>query len=255
MNNYCYVHPVHLFNINQDGTLKNLKHTKTLISLALLCASGIATANQPNLSFVELGYGQTKVDDFFEDDSFSGFNLGASFELNEDWYVPVSYYLHTGENTENVFLEDTGFRQEINMKTSVDFSLLSIGLGHQFSVADNAILTVDVNYLQVKAKVKGSGNVIFSQDGELVFGEDFSTSASETEDGLSARAIYRNSFTDNVQFNLGIQHSVIRIDSETTSDTAGIIEGLYHFNDAFSLKLSATIGEDQLLVASARYSF
>ncbi len=235
--------------------MKNLKHTKTLISLALLCASGIAAANQPNLSFVELGYGQTKVDDFFDDESFSGFNLGASFELNESWYVPVSYYLHTGENTEDISFEDTGFRQEGNIKTSLDFSQLSIGLGYQFSVADNAIMTVDVNYLQLKAKVKGSVNVQGFQDGELVFAEDFSESDSETEDGFSARAIYRNSFTDNVQFNLGIQHSVIRIDSETTSDTAGIIEGLYHFNEQLSIKLSGTIGEDQLLVASARYSF
>lgn len=235
--------------------MKNLKYSKTLISLALLCASGIAAANQPNLSFVELGYGQTKVDDFIEDDSFSGFNLGASFELNESWYVPVSYYLHTAEDTENLFFEDTSFRQEGNIKTSVDFSQFSIGLGYQFSVADNAILTVDVNYLQLKAKVKGSVNVQGFQDGELVFAEDYSESNSETENGFSARAIYRNSLTENFQFNLGIQHSVIRIDSETISDTAGIIEGLYHFNEELSVKLSGTIGEDQLLVASVRYSF
>jgi hypothetical protein len=235
--------------------LKNLKHAKTLIAAALLCASGIAAANQPNLSFVELGYGQTKVDDFFEDDSFSGFNFGASFELNESWYVPISYYSHTADDTENLFFEGDGFRQEGRIKTSVDFSQLSIGLGYQFSVTDNAIVTVDVNYLQLKAKVKGSGNIRFFQDNELVAADDFSESDSETEDGFSARVIYRNLLTESFQFNLGIQQSVIRIDSETTSDTAGIIEGLYHFNDALSLKLSATIGEDQLLVASARYSF
>jgi len=235
--------------------VKNLRYTKTLISLALLCASGAAAANQPNLSFVELGYGQTKVDDLFEDDSLSGFNIGASFELNESWYVPVSYYTHTVDNTEDISFEDTGFRQDGTIKTTLDFSQFSIGLGYQFLLTDNAIMTVDVNYLQLKAKVKGSVNVQGFQDGELVFAENYSESDSETENGFSARAIYRNSLTDNIQFNLGIQHSVIRIDSETTSDTAVIIEGLYHFNDAFSLKLSGTIGEDQLLVASARYSF
>ena len=103
--------------------------------------------------------------------------------------------------------------------------------------------------------MKGSGSVRIFQDGELAFADDFSESDSETEDGFSARVIYRNLLTESFQFNLGIQHSVIRIDSETTSDTAGIIEGLYHFNEELSVKLSGTIGEDQLLVASVRYSF
>lgn len=235
--------------------MKNLKYSKTLISVALFCASSIAAANQPNLSYVELGYGQTKVDDFLDDDSFSGFNVGASFEVNENWYVPVSYYLHTADDTESLFFEDTSFRQEGEVKTTVDFSQLSIGLGYQLPVTDNAVVTFDVNYLQLKAKVKGSGSVRIFQDGELAFADDFSESDSETEDGFSARVIYRNLLTESFQFNLGIQHSVIRIDSETTSDTAGIIEGLYHFNEELSVKLSGTIGEDQLLVASVRYSF
>lgn len=225
------------------------------LSIFMTCANSYAA--QPNLNFVEVGYGQTKVEDLIEDDSFKGFNLAASFEVSDSWYVPMSYYKHSGSSTERFSNEfNSGSIVEMfDSKTNIDFSELTVGLGYQFSLGDTSIVSVDVSYLKIKAEVNAKFNYIVLENGVPIDGATGDEDFSESDNGVLTRVMYRNLINDNLQLNLGLRHKAARINSETTTETSGIIEGIYHIDERFSIKLAGIVADEQSIVASARYSF
>lgn len=236
---------------------------KTPIYAAALCTLALisqpAFAAKPNLSFAELGYGQTKIEGVLSDDSFSGLNFAVSFELNEDWYMPINYFKHSADDTATFSQSYTDgvnvFQEDFNELFEVDYSEFSIGLGYIFSLDDSSMITADISYLKIKADVATTVNIRTTSPTmpEMLFTDRFS--ASESDNGVSSRVMYRNMVNDAFQFNAGLQVKVARINSETESNSSAIAEGIYHINENLGLKLSASLGDDDAIVGSVRYSF
>jgi hypothetical protein len=238
---------------------------KTPLYVAALLSLGVvsqaAFAQQPTLSFVELGYGQTKIEDVFSKDRFSGLNLSASFELTEDWYLPINYFKHSADDTTTFsqsYLDGIGnvIQEEFNEKFEVDYSEVSIGVGYMFKLDDSSMVTADISYLKFEVEIENTINVLrtsSSSEPDATFTDRFS--ASESDDGLSSRLMYRKRVNDAFQFNAGLHLKVARINSETESNSSVIAEGLYHINENFALKLAASLGDDDAMIGSVRYSF
>lgn len=237
--------------------MKTPLYAAALLSLGVV--SQAAFAQQPTLSFVELGYGQTKIEDVFSEDRFSGLNLSASFELTEDWYLPINYFKHSADDTATFSQSYTDgvnvFQEDFDEKFEVDYSEFSIGLGYLFRLGDSSMFTADISYLKVEAEVATTVNIRTTSPTvpETLFTDRFS--ASESDDGLSSRLMYRKRVNDAFQFNAGLHLKVARINSETESNSSVIAEGLYHINENFALKLAASLGDDDAMIGSVRYSF
>jgi hypothetical protein len=246
------------FFINMDDNMTHLYTRKNLMAMAFIAAgmatSGAALAKQPNLTFVEIGYGQTDIDSALDDD-FKGLTSASSIEFGDNWYMPVSYFFQSAEQSEPFGFDDGTFSAVGESELELDISELKIGIGYKFPMASNSLITVDVNYFRLEAKAKVRESIRQFENGELVFSDSFTTSNSEKDDGASVRALYRNLVNDSFQFNLGLEYSVARINGENLNDTAFIAEGLYHFNENYSIKLGVTSGDDTSYGLSGRYSF
>jgi hypothetical protein len=238
--------------------MKPTYNRKNLIALAFVTAgiatSGAAFAEQPNLTFVEAGYGQTDIDGALDDD-FKGLTFASSIEFGDNWYMPISYFSQSADQSEPFAFLEGNFRAEGQSEIDLDISEVKIGVGYKFPMSSNSLITVDVNYFRIEAKAKISESIREFQNDELVFSDSFSTSNSEKDDGASVRALYRNLLNESFQFNLGLEYSVARIDGDNVNDTAFIAEGLYHFNENYSIKLGVKSGDDTSYGLSGRYSF
>jgi hypothetical protein len=229
------------------------------VLLSFGAVSQPAFSQLPNLSFVEVGYGQTKVEDVFSEDRFSGLNLAASFELTEEWYLPITYFKHGADDTDTFSQSYTDgvnvFQENFDEKFEVDYSEFSIGIGYIFRLDDSSMFTADISYLKIKAEIETTVDITTTSPTapDTFFTDRFS--ASESDDGLSSRVMYRKRVNDAFQFNAGLHLKVARINSETESNSSVVAEGLYHINENFGLKLSASLGDDDAIVGSVRYSF
>jgi hypothetical protein len=117
------------------------------------------------------------------------------------------------------------------------------------------MFTADISYLKIKAEIETTVNISTTSPTapDTFFTDRFS--ASESDDGLSSRVMYRKRVNDAFQFNAGLHLKVARINSETESNSSVVAEGLYHINENFALKLAASLGDDDAIVGSVRYSF
>lgn len=237
----------------------------SLLTAILLSASALAHADQPSLSFVELGYGQTNIDgSIFAVDSFKGFNIAASYEFTDTIYVPVSYYRHSGDSSdvfENSFNTGDGSGNIITINqlsvsdNSIDLSEFSIGLGYKLELSDSSFLATDLSVLQVKVSVSFDSSFTTTENGVVTFSDVFSDSESSTENGFLLRSVYQKLLDNGFQFNVGLQYKLVRAEGENIDDTAVLLDGLYHFTDNLSAKLGASISGDKQLSATLRYSF
>jgi len=231
---------------------------KILFLVSLASLSIHAQAQQPSLSFVEVGYGQTDVEDLgIDDDSYTGFNVAASFEFFDNFYLPITYYSHSADGTSN---EENSFNQITQILASsqeIALSELTIGIGYKYDISDRSILATDLSYVEVDVDVDStfSFQEIDNQTGEVLFQDSGTSSGGAGDNGLALRSTLQTLFDSGIQVNLGLQHKVIKVESETLDDTVGIVELLYFVGDQYGVKFGAYIGDENQFTVSARYAF
>lgn len=222
---------------------------------AFSLSSATALADQPKMTFFEIGYNETKVDDFFDNDDFSGVTISGSYELPNSFYLTGSFS-HASSDEQNVFRQDNGSIVSI-FSSDIDRTIekLRLGFGYIFDVSDTAIVTADINYLDLSTDTEG---YVYTTnfDDNVSIGNQFSRlDYSESGNGYSVRVMYQKKLTDKVQIGAGVTYETVSFGRLGSGDIVPNAEGIYQINDNLAFKLSGAFGDDKTYMGSIRYSF
>jgi hypothetical protein len=237
--------------------------SKSLVASALVASTLIAStqhvqAQQPSLSFVEIGYGQTELEGILSDDeTFTGFNVAASYEVSNNLYFPISYYRYSADESDREVQTFGDIRETFGFETEVALSELTIGIGYKFDISDSSILATDFSYLDLTVDIDASSTFLAedTDTGQVLNRFSDSSSGDIGENGFALRSTFQTLFDNGVQLNVGLQHKVIRIDGESLDDTLAVGELMYFVNDQFAVKVGAYAGDDTQFAITGRYVF
>ncbi len=111
--------------------------------------SAFAVEKNSNFNFVEVGYGQLKLDDF---DEIKPKGVVASFAYQyESVYFTGSYLRGTDEYRDGYYERTSWFEAIVNTKVDVTASQFLLGVGHIAEISDSLTFDVSVSVGRVKA--------------------------------------------------------------------------------------------------------
>ena len=178
---------------------------KKLLGITLALLATPALAADLSYSFVELGYQRAELDDQLAgfDVDGDGFGISGSFEINENWFVPISY-------------------NSLGFDFGVDLDQASAGIGYHTGLSNGSDFFATLNYLRAEVSASGFGSadedgygVTAGIRGMLTDSVELSGSLSYSDLGngadgtaFGASALYNFSESFALGFNLGIDEDV-----------------------------------------------
>jgi len=119
---------------------------RKLLGVALVLALSPAFAGDLSYNYIELGLQKAELDDDLAGFDFDGdgYGIRGAFELNENWFIPVSY-------------------GTLDFDFGVDLDQLSAGIGYHDDLSNGTDFFVTLSYL--RAEVSASGFTPVEEDG------------------------------------------------------------------------------------------
>lgn len=194
---------------------------RSTLLVSLLAFTASASAEGFNYTYAYLGYGNTDIDVI--DSDGNGFAVGGSFAFTDSFHGFMSY------DMAEVSLDGGGIIPDVD----VDATRLKAGFGYNMGLTDAIDLIAKLSYEGVDLNPPGPGSADDSGYGLGV--------------GMRFRAM------DSLELGAGINHVSF---SDFDDDTRFEVNGIYSFNDTWSLSLSGEFGSEiSTYVLSGRFYF
>jgi len=178
---------------------------RRFLGVILVFALSPALAGDLSYSFIELGYQKADIDAGLAgiDVDGDGYGIRGSFEVGENWFIPVSY-------------------SALSFDLGVDLDQLSAGVGYHGELSSGTDFFATLSYLRAEVSASGFGSADESGYGATIGVRGMLTDAVELSgsigysdlgdgaDGTAFGASALYSFTDNfaLGFNLGFEEDV-----------------------------------------------
>lgn len=219
-----------------------------LLGTALSSSSVIAAD-----SYLEAGYQKQSFeysyDDYYDDgDSeddepkFSGINLSGRLGFENNWFVGFDYYENKDKNKYNETHYNYFSFYNFNYEVEMTISQYSAYTGYQFDVSQDASLSLLLKFGHIKTEAEYNGTfsgTYYDYYGESTFTDTISFSDSESDNYFELNAIYNQSVTDALSFEVG---AALRkqddMNDKTNQDVALMAALEYEFVENLSARLS-----------------